>query len=175
MTDTAALNTALAGLTPYLAAGDTIDICLARRDATAGSSASIVPQVEIFSPLTDLFELQASVTLGAQFGVNFYATYASKIAADAATVSLTDTAGKALIPTTSDTNNADGTLTRRYKLTGVAAKELTDTIQYSFSCTEEGKTKTQSGTTSVATLLSAYLKKAEELVDTTARPPPWHW
>ena len=161
-------NASLAAVKPYAAQGAKIDFLVSLQGASVGSTYSLNPCVEIFSSLTDLFTLQAAVSLGRSFGLSFVATYPDKAVADAATVALTPSEAVAAHVTreTQDIENEDGTLTRYYHLKGFAARELTETITYTINASAFGESKTASGSVTVADLVAYHLQIADGTVDT---------
>ncbi|MBQ8350857.1 MAG: metallophosphoesterase [Clostridia bacterium] len=154
------LNKTLSSVKPYAEEGKHLDFLVNLQGAAAGSTYSLNPCVEIFSPIAELFELQGSATLGRAFGAVFIATYPDKTVADAADVTLSPSSAIAahITQTITDVENDNGTLTRYYYLSGFAASELTEPISYTIQASAYGESKTASGSVAVADLISYHLK-----------------
>ncbi len=163
-----ALNATLSSVKPYAEKGKHVDFLVDLQGAAIGSTYSLDPCVEIFSPISDLFELQGSATLGRAFGAAFIATYPDKTVADAARVAITPSSAVAahVSQSITDVENDNGTLTRYYYLNGFAASELTEPIAYTIEASAFGESKTATGSITVADLISYHLKMKDGEVDT---------
>lgn len=156
------LMAAAYGLSLDCAAGDQIRFVVA---ADGFNTLNVqVTTSTVAAPSEELFELKASTSLAEAFAVNFIAIYKNETAAQAATATFT-LAGDAVTPQITVTNNADGTVTTYYTIQDLPARKLTETIGYNISCTALDDSKTVSGTTTVADLLSSHLLEDGEQVD----------
>lgn len=133
-----------------------------------GSINRLNVQVSLSSePLPEeLFELQASSTLSSAFSASFIATYQNQDAADAAEATFS-VAGNAVTPEITDISKKNGAVVRNYTIRGLAARELTETIDYRISCAAMGESKTEEGSITIAELISYHFAMDGGLVDIT--------
>ncbi|MBO4953762.1 MAG: metallophosphoesterase, partial [Clostridia bacterium] len=154
------------GLSLDCKAGDRIRFVVTGAQGGANKLDVLVTMSTVAPPSEELFELQASTSLAEAFAVNFIATYKNETAAAAATPTFT-LAGNAVTPKITRTTNENGTVTYYYTIEDLTARKLTETIGYNISCVALDDSKTLSGTTTVADLLSYYLLEDGDLVDAT--------
>ena len=152
------------GLSLDCKAGDRIRFVVTTKQGGMNRLDVQVTMATVAPPSEELFEVEASTSLAEAFAMNFIVTYKNETAATAATANFT-LAGNAVTPWITKKNNENGTVTYYYTIQDIAARRLTETIGYTFSCEALGDSKTLSGTTSVAELLSALLVKDGTTVD----------
>lgn len=158
-----ALNTALSDALVYAKKDQLVELCVHGKGNVQKTYLALDPIISFYTsdgqPFTDL---QAGVALGADFGVDFYATVANETVLNALRLTIN---GQEVSPAAA-TRQTDYSYRVTWQLTDIAAKELSENITYSFQNKTDGHVYAE-GTTTTAALLSKHITLKDGRVDTS--------
>ncbi|MBO5051763.1 MAG: hypothetical protein J6D31_06140 [Clostridia bacterium] len=159
-TSVADLNAALATVLPYAQAGDLVQLCI-REKGDGNVALKLNPIITFYSSADAVKELEGSLELGASFALNLHAVYENETVLQNTVLTLN---GQPVSPVA--TRNVDYSYNVIVTKSGIAAKEMSDTVEYAFTNKFDGHVY-QSGSLSLAGLLGQYLVYNGGEIDTT--------